>query len=75
VFESRVLRTIFGLKRREVMGGWRKLQNEELHNLYSSPSIISIIKSRRMRLTGLVARMGVTRNSYRIVVGKPEIDH
>jgi hypothetical protein len=54
------------------MYGWRKLHNEELHNLYSSPSIIRIIKSRRMRLAGHVARMGETRNAYRILVGKPE---
>jgi hypothetical protein len=52
-----------------VTGGWRKLHNEELHNLYSSPSIIRIIKSRRMRLAGHV---GVKRNAYRILVGKPE---
>jgi hypothetical protein len=58
--------------RDEVTGGWRKLHNEELHNLYSSPSIIRIIKSRRMRWTGHVARMGEKRNVYRILVGKPE---
>jgi hypothetical protein len=58
VFESRVLKGIFGPKRDEVTGGWRKLHNEELHNLYSSPSIIRTIKSRRMRYTGHVARMG-----------------
>jgi hypothetical protein len=55
-----------------VTGGWRKLHNEELHNLYSSPSIIRMIKSRRMRRTGHVARMGKKRNAYRILVGKPE---
>jgi hypothetical protein len=55
VFENRVLRRIFGLKRDEVMSGWRKLHNEELHNLYSSPSIIRMIKSRRMRWAGYVA--------------------
>jgi hypothetical protein len=54
------------------MGGWRKLHNEELHNLYSSPSIIRIIKSRRMRWAGHVARMGLKRNVYRLLVGKPE---
>jgi hypothetical protein len=54
VFENRVLRRIFGLKRDEVTGGWRKLHNEELHNLYSSPSIIRMIKSRRMRWAGHV---------------------
>jgi hypothetical protein len=53
-----VLRRILGPKRAEVTGGWRKLHNEELHNLYSSPSIIRMIKSRRMRLAGHVARMG-----------------
>jgi hypothetical protein len=58
VFENRVLRRIFGLKRDELMGGWRKLHNEELHNLYSSPSIIRMIKSRRMTWAGHVARMG-----------------
>jgi hypothetical protein len=56
VFENRVLRRIFGLKRNEVAGGSRKLYNEELHNLYSSPSIITMIKSRRMRWAGCVAR-------------------
>jgi hypothetical protein len=58
VFENRVLRRIFGPRRDEVTGGLRKLHNEELHNLYSSPSIIRIIKSRRMRWAGHVARMG-----------------
>jgi hypothetical protein len=58
VFENRVLRKIFGPKRDEVTGGWRKLHNEELHNLYSSPSMIRMIKSRRMRLAGHVAQMG-----------------
>jgi hypothetical protein len=55
-----------------VTGGWRKLHNEELQNLYSSPSIIRMIKSRRMRLAGHVARMGERRNAYRILVGKAE---
>jgi hypothetical protein len=58
VFEKRVLRRILGPKRDGVTGGWRKLYNEELHNLYSSPNIIRIIKSRRMRWVGHVARMG-----------------
>jgi hypothetical protein len=58
MFENRVLRGIFGLKRDEVMGGWRKLHNAELHNFYSSPSIIRMIKARWMRLTGHVTRMG-----------------
>jgi hypothetical protein len=55
-----------------VTGGWRKLHNEELHNLYCSPSVIRMIKSRRMRWVGHVARMGAKRNAYRILVGKPE---
>jgi hypothetical protein len=55
-----------------VTGGWRKLHNEELHNLYSSPSIIRIIKSRRMRWVGHVARMGEKRKVFRLLVGKPE---
>jgi hypothetical protein len=58
VFVNKVLRSIFGPKRDEVTGGWRKLHNKELHGLYSSPSIIRIIKSRRMRWAGHVARMG-----------------
>jgi hypothetical protein len=58
VFENRVLRRIFGPKRDVVTGGWRKLHNEELHNLYSSPSIMRIIKSRGMRWAGHVTRMG-----------------
>jgi hypothetical protein len=58
VFENRVLRRIFGPKRDEVTGEWRKLRNEELRDLYSSPSIIRIIKSRRIRWVGHVARMG-----------------
>jgi hypothetical protein len=61
---------IFGPKRDEVIGGWRKLHNEELHNFYFSPSIIRMIKSRRMRWAGHVARMGEKRNAYRILVGK-----
>jgi hypothetical protein len=56
----------------EVTGGWRKLNNEELHNLYSSPSIITMIKSRRMRWAGCVARMAEKRKTYRILVGNPE---
>jgi hypothetical protein len=58
VFENRVLRRIFGPKRDKVTGDWRKLNNEELHNLYSSPNIIRMIKSKRMRWAGHVARMG-----------------
>jgi hypothetical protein len=72
MFENRVLRRIFRSKRDGVMGGWGKLHNEELHDLYSSPSIIRIIKSRRMRWTGHVARMGEKRNVYRLLEGKPE---
>jgi hypothetical protein len=71
VFENRVLR-IFGHKRDGVTGRWRKLHHEELHNLYSSRSIIRIIKSRRMRWAGHVARIGEKRNMYRLLVGKPE---
>jgi hypothetical protein len=62
VFENRVLRRIFGPKRDDVTGDWRKLHNEELHNLYPSPNIIRMIKSRRMRWAGHVARMGKMRN-------------
>jgi hypothetical protein len=72
VFENRVLRRIFGPKREEVTGEWRKLHNEELHDLYCSTSIIRIIKSRRMRWAGHVARMGEKRNAYRLLVGKAE---
>jgi hypothetical protein len=63
---------IFGPKREEVTGGWRRLHNEELHNLYPSPSIIRIFKRMRMRLTGHIARMGEKRNAYRMLVGKAE---
>jgi hypothetical protein len=72
VFENRVLRRIFGPKREELTVDWRKLHNEELNNLYSSSSIIRVIKSRRMRWAGHVARMGEKRNVYRILVEKPE---
>jgi hypothetical protein len=67
-----VLRRIFGPKRDEVTGEWRKLHNEELRDLYSSPSIIIIITLKRMRLAGHVVRMGDKRNAYRLLVGKPE---
>jgi hypothetical protein len=70
VFENRVLRTIFGPKRDEVTMSWRKLHNEELHNLYSSPNIIRMTKSRRMRLAEHVARMMGKRIAYRILVRK-----
>jgi hypothetical protein len=72
IFENRVLRRIFGPKRDEVTGGWRKVHNEELHGLYSSLSIVSVIKARRMRLAGHVARMGEVRGAYNILVGRPE---
>jgi hypothetical protein len=72
VFENRALIRIFGPKKDEVTGEWRKLHNEELHDLYSSLSIIRIIKARRMRWAGHVARMGEMRNAYRLLVGKPE---
>jgi hypothetical protein len=72
VFENRVLRRIFGPRKDEVTGKWRKLHNEELRDLYSSPSIIRIIKSRRMRWVGHVARMGEKGNAYRLLVGKLE---
>jgi hypothetical protein len=70
VFENRVLRRIFGPKRNEVTGEWRKLHNEELHNLRSLQSIIRMIKSRRMRWVGHVAQMWKNRNMYRLLVGK-----
>jgi hypothetical protein len=72
VFENRVLRRIFGPNRSEVTGDWRKLHNKEFHNLYSSPNIIRMIKSRRMRWAGHVAQIGEKRNAYRILVGKPK---
>jgi hypothetical protein len=72
VFENSVLRKIFGAKRDEVIGEWRKLRNEELHDLYSSPSIIRIMKSRRITWARHVPRMGEKRNAYRLLVGKPE---
>jgi hypothetical protein len=72
VFENRVLRRIFIPKREEVVGGWRRLHNEELHNLYGSPNVIRVIKSGRMRWVGHVARLGEMRSVYKILVGKPE---
>jgi hypothetical protein len=72
VFENRVLRKIFGPKRDEVTREWRELHNKDLCNLYSSPSIIRIIKSRRMRWAVHVAHMGEKRNAYRLLVGNPE---
>jgi hypothetical protein len=72
VFGNRVLRRIFGPKRDEVTGEWRKLHNGELHNLYSSPDIIRQVKSRRIRLAGHVARIGEERKVCKVLVGKPE---
>jgi len=73
VFGNRVFRRISGLKRDEVKGEWRKLHNEELNELYCLPNIVRVIKSRRMRWAGHVARMGEGRDVYRILVGKPEV--
>jgi hypothetical protein len=72
VSEDRVLRRIFGPKRDEFLEGWRKLHDEELHNMYSPLSIITVIKSRRMRWAGYITRTGEKRNAYRILVGIPE---
>jgi hypothetical protein len=71
IFENRVLRRIFGPKREED-GSWRKLHNDELHSLYSSPNIVRVIKSRRMRWAGHAARMGEGRGVYRVLVGRSE---
>jgi hypothetical protein len=72
VCEKKVLRRICQSKREEVVGGWRRLHNEDLHNLYASPSIILVIKSTRMKCAGHVACMEEMRNAYNILVGKPE---
>jgi hypothetical protein len=72
VFENRAPKRIFGPKRDVVTGEWRKLHNEELHNLYSSPDNIGQVKSRRMRWAGHVARIGEDRKVYTVLVGKPE---
>jgi len=72
VFENMVLRRIFGPRRDEVTGEWRRLHNEELSDLYSSPNIVRVIKSRRMGWAGHVARMGEESGVYRVLVGKPE---
>jgi hypothetical protein len=72
VFKNRVLRRIFGPKRDEVTGVWRRLHNKELNDLYSSPIIIWVIKPRRMRWAGHVAHMGQKRGAYRILAGRPE---
>jgi hypothetical protein len=71
VFENKVLRKIFGPKREED-GSWRKLLNDELHSLYSSPNVVRTIKSRRMRWAGHAARMGEGRGFYRVLVGRPK---
>jgi hypothetical protein len=72
VFENRVLKRIFGPKRDEVIGGWRKLHNDELYNLYSSSNIIRMIKSRMMRWARKATRMVEKRNTYRILVRMPD---
>jgi hypothetical protein len=72
VFENRVVRKVFGPKRDEVTGEWRKLHNEELNVLYSLPNIVRVVKSRRMRWAEHVARMGEDRVVHRVLVGKPE---
>jgi len=72
VFENMAWRRVFGPKRDEVTGEWRKLHNEELRDLYSLPNIVRVVKSRRMRWAGHVARMGQGRGVYRVLVGKPE---
>ena len=72
VFENKVLRKIFGAERDKITGECRKLHNAELHALYSSPNIISNLKSRRLRWAGHVARMEQSRNAYRVLVGKSE---
>jgi hypothetical protein len=72
VFENRVLRRIFGPKRDEATGEWRRLHKKELYALYSSPNIIRVIKSRSLRWAGHVARMGERRGAYRALMGKPE---
>ena len=72
VFENRVLRRIFGPRSDEVKGEWRRLHNEEPNDLHSSPNIVRVIKSRRMRWVGHVAHLGEERGVYRVLVGKPE---
>jgi hypothetical protein len=72
VFENRVLRKVFGPKRDEVTGEWRKLHNKEVNDLYSLPNIMRVVKSRHMRWAGHVARMGEDRGVHRVLVGKPE---
>ena len=72
VFENRVLRRVFGPKRDEVTGEWRKLHNEELRDMYSLPKIVRVVKSRKMRWAGHVARMGDWRGVHSVLLGKPE---
>ena len=72
VFDNWVLRRIFGPKRNEVRGSWRRLHIKQLYALYSSPNIIRVVKSRRLRRVGHVARMGERRRAYRVLMGKPE---
>jgi len=72
VFENRMLRRIFGPKRDDVTREWRKLHNEKLNDLYVSPNIVRVIKSRRMKWAGHVARMRDGRYVYRVLMGKPE---
>jgi len=72
LFENTVLRKIFGAERDEVTGEWKTMHNEELYNLYCSPNIVRVIKTRRMRWAGHVARMGEMRVAYRVLVGRPE---
>jgi hypothetical protein len=72
VFENRMLREIFRPKRDDITGGWRKLHNEKVHSLYSSPNVIRITKLRTMRCAGYVRRMGDKRSAYRILREKPE---
>jgi hypothetical protein len=72
VSENRVLRRLFGPEREEVAGGWRRLHDVELHNLYTSLNIITAIKSRRMGWAGHITRMGGMRNAYSVSVGTPE---
>jgi hypothetical protein len=72
VFINRVLRRIFAPKMDEVTGGWRRLHNKEPYVLYCSPNIIRVIKSRRLKWAGYVARMGERRAAYRVLVGKPQ---
>ena len=72
MFENRVLRRMFGPKSDEVTGEWRKLHNEELNDLYTLPNIVRVVKSRRVRWAGHVARMGEDRGVHRVLIGKPE---